>query len=107
MDSREHPGNDEPQHEPEHERDYLSEDIDDTISASSSISSRNRQPAVPFYRRPGFQWLVLTSVNAYFLLPFIQGLMLGFGEICASELSFRLGWFRSRRLLAAKAKGIS
>ncbi|KAJ1979070.1 hypothetical protein H4R35_001654 [Dimargaris xerosporica] len=28
----------------------------------------------------------------YFVVPFFQGIMLGFGEICANELAFRWGW---------------
>src|ERR1043165_9268988 len=58
---------------------------------------RNSQDVVPFYRHPKFiSFLQIFTVN--FVFPFINGVMLGFGEICANELAFRMGWFGVRNL---------
>ncbi|KAG0360546.1 hypothetical protein BG005_010463 [Podila minutissima] len=41
--------------------------------------------------------LKATAIN--FLLPFINGVFLGFGEICAHELAFRWGWTNSAHVV--------
>ncbi|KAG0339485.1 Mitochondrial inner membrane protein oxa1 [Podila humilis] len=38
-----------------------------------------------------------TAIN--FLLPFINGIFLGFGEICAHELAYRWGWTNSAHVV--------
>lgn len=38
--------------------------------------------------------LISTAINC--LLPFINGMMLGFGEIFAHEIGFRWGWSAAR-----------
>ncbi|ORZ04281.1 outer membrane protein TOM13-domain-containing protein [Absidia repens] len=49
-----------------------------------------------WYRQPRFQsFLKSTAIN--FLLPFINGVMLGFGEILANELVLKYGWFEFAR----------
>ncbi|CAG8490236.1 9324_t:CDS:1 [Dentiscutata erythropus] len=53
---------------------------------------------VPFYRRPQFYSSILRTFAFNFFFPFINGVMLGFGEICANELAFRMGWFGVRSL---------
>ncbi|KAI8076673.1 outer membrane protein TOM13-domain-containing protein [Gilbertella persicaria] len=46
----------------------------------------------PWYRHPLLLWaLKSTAIN--FVLPFFNGVMLGFGEILANELVFKYGWF--------------
>ena len=46
----------------------------------------------PWYRNPTLIWaLKSTAIN--FILPFFNGVMLGFGEILANELVFKYGWF--------------
>lgn len=37
-------------------------------------------------------WGLLRGSAINLLLPFINGLMLGFGELFAHEAAFRLGW---------------
>ena len=37
-------------------------------------------------------WGLLRGAAINLLLPFINGLMLGFGELLAHEAAFRLGW---------------
>ncbi|CAI2169527.1 421_t:CDS:1 [Funneliformis geosporum] len=55
------------------------------------------QSVVPFYRHPKFiSFLQTFTMN--FVFPFINGVMLGFGEICANELAFRMGWFGVRNM---------
>ncbi|CAD1781845.1 similar to Saccharomyces cerevisiae YOL026C MIM1 Mitochondrial outer membrane protein [Maudiozyma barnettii] len=44
--------------------------------------------------------LVSSSVNL--LLPFINGMMLGFGELVAHELCWRYNWFDRRNVVAFK-----
>lgn len=37
-------------------------------------------------------WDLLRGAAINILLPFVNGLMLGFGELLAHEAAFRLGW---------------
>ena len=37
-------------------------------------------------------WSLLRGAAINLLLPFVNGLMLGFGELLAHETAFRLGW---------------
>lgn len=37
-------------------------------------------------------WSLLRGAAINLLLPFVNGLMLGFGELLAHEAAFRLGW---------------
>lgn len=53
---------------------------------SSSIS-----PPLILYTPPNL-WGILRGVAINLLLPFVNGLMLGFGELFAHEAAFRLGW---------------
>lgn len=68
---------------------------DPSESSVSDILPRN---AVPFYRQPQFYSNFLHVFAQNFLFPFINGVMLGFGEICANEIAFRMGWFGVRNL---------
>ncbi|KAI7897874.1 outer membrane protein TOM13-domain-containing protein [Cokeromyces recurvatus] len=45
-----------------------------------------------WYRHPTLLW-ILKSTAINFILPFFNGVMLGFGEILANELMFKYGWF--------------
>ncbi|KAG0743625.1 hypothetical protein G6F57_003028 [Rhizopus arrhizus] len=46
----------------------------------------------PWYSHPTLLWL-LKSTAINLILPFFNGVMLGFGEILANELIFKYGWF--------------
>jgi hypothetical protein len=60
----------------------------------------------PWWRHPTLIF-VLKSTAINFILPFINGVMLGFGEIAANELAFRFGWFGlSRATSSATALGL-
>lgn len=42
--------------------------------------------------KPPTPWSLIRGVAINLLLPFINGMMLGFGELFAHEAAFRLGW---------------
>lgn len=41
-------------------------------------------------------WQVVSSAAINLVLPFINGLMLGFGEIVAHEIGFKYGWYSAK-----------
>ncbi|EGC47061.1 mitochondrial import protein [Histoplasma capsulatum var. duboisii H88] len=57
-----------------------------SLSPQSSSSS-----PIILYKPPTF-WGFLQSMAINLVLPFVNGLMLGFGELLAHEAAFRLGW---------------
>jgi hypothetical protein len=61
----------------------------DDISPSPPSSSSS--PPMILYSPPTL-WGLLRGAAINLLLPFINGLMLGFGELFAHEAAFRLGW---------------
>ncbi|KAK4450185.1 hypothetical protein QBC34DRAFT_461428 [Podospora aff. communis PSN243] len=62
------------------------------ISMSPPSSS---SPAVVLYQAPTF-WSILRGATINLFLPFVNGMMLGFGELFAHEAAFRLGWSSTR-----------
>ncbi|KAG0297686.1 hypothetical protein BGZ97_004248 [Linnemannia gamsii] len=44
----------------------------------------------------------MTAIN--FFLPFINGVFLGFGEICAHELAYRWGWIHSAHVVSVPGR---
>ncbi|KAK5656781.1 hypothetical protein OQA88_4329 [Cercophora sp. LCS_1] len=63
---------------------------DSSVSPPSSSS-----PAVVLYQAPTF-WSIVRGATINLFLPFINGMMLGFGELFAHEAAFRLGWSGTR-----------
>lgn len=72
-----------------------------TIPSDSENYSENngRSPSPPpsstsplILYSPPTVWGLLRGAAINLLLPFINGLMLGFGELIAHEAAFRLGW---------------
>ena len=67
--------------------------------SSSAISPQETSSSagspVILYSPPTF-WSVLRGVAINLVLPFVNGLMLGFGELFAGEIAFRLGWSGSK-----------
>lgn len=69
-------------------------------SDSENYSAHNdRSPSPPLSSTsplilysPPTVWGLLRGTAINLLLPFINGLMLGFGELLAHEAAFRLGW---------------
>ncbi|KAL5117434.1 hypothetical protein ACEQ8H_004599 [Pleosporales sp. CAS-2024a] len=65
-------------------------DAHNTSGSSPSPSSSSSTPLV-LYKPPTLLGLVRgAAINL--LLPFVNGLMLGLGELVANEVAFRLGW---------------
>jgi hypothetical protein len=52
-------------------------------------------PAMILYQPPTL-WGLIRGAAINLLLPFINGMMLGFGELFAHEAAFRLGWGGTR-----------
>ncbi|EGP85172.1 uncharacterized protein MYCGRDRAFT_75239 [Zymoseptoria tritici IPO323] len=64
-----------------------SNDSDEPASSSSS-------PMI-LYSPPTF-WSLMRGAAINLLLPFVNGLMLGFGELIAHEAAYRLGWGKTK-----------
>jgi hypothetical protein len=67
-----------------------SENYDTNNNLSSPPSSASSSPLILY--SPPTIWGLLRGASINLVLPFINGLMLGFGELFAHELAFRLGW---------------
>ena len=57
---------------------------------SPSPPSSSSSPLILY--KPPTIWGLLRGAAINLILPFINGLMLGFGELLAHEAAFRLGW---------------
>ncbi|KAM0743796.1 hypothetical protein ACQRIT_001110 [Beauveria bassiana] len=57
---------------------------------STSPASTSSSPVILY--KPPTIWSLLRGTAINILLPFINGMMLGFGELFAHEAAFRLGW---------------
>ncbi|KAI5857487.1 TOM13-domain-containing protein [Durotheca rogersii] len=64
------------------------EDVSTSPPSSSS-------PPLVLYKAPT-AWSLIRGAAINLLLPFINGMMLGFGELFAHEAAFRLGWGGTR-----------
>ncbi|KAL2268971.1 hypothetical protein VTJ83DRAFT_3817 [Remersonia thermophila] len=62
---------------------------------SSSASPSGGSGAIVLYRPPTI-WSIIRGAAINLLLPFINGMMLGFGELFAHEAAYRLGWSNTR-----------
>ncbi|KAI1749141.1 outer membrane protein TOM13-domain-containing protein [Xylaria castorea] len=58
---------------------------------STSPDDSSSSPPMILYKPPT-TWSLIRGVAINLLLPFINGMMLGFGELFAHEAAFRLGW---------------
>lgn len=67
---------------------YSPEDLSTSPPSSSS-------PPIILYQPPTL-WSVVRGAAINLVLPFINGMMLGFGELFAHEAAFRLGWSGTR-----------
>ncbi len=84
---------------PEHRNDLSNSSM--TIPSDSENYSANNElsPSPPssssspliLYSPPTI-WSLIRGAAINLLLPFVNGLMLGFGELLAHEAAFRLGW---------------
>lgn len=62
----------------------------DNDELSPSPPSSSTSPMILY--SPPTLWGLLRGAAINLLLPFVNGLMLGFGELFAHEAAFRLGW---------------
>ena len=67
-----------------------SENYDANHELSSSPPSSSGSPLILY--SPPTLWGLIRGAAINLLLPFINGLMLGFGELIAHEVAFRFGW---------------
>jgi hypothetical protein len=67
-----------------------SENYDANHELSSSPPSSSSSPLILY--SPPTLWGLIRGAAINLLLPFINGLMLGFGELIAHEVAFRFGW---------------
>ncbi|KAG8529753.1 uncharacterized protein KY384_005234 [Bacidia gigantensis] len=70
---------------------YSSSDPSNNLSPSPEPSTEERPPPLILYSPPTI-WGLLRGAAINLLLPFVNGLMLGFGELLAHEAAFQLGW---------------
>ncbi|KAI8625591.1 outer membrane protein TOM13-domain-containing protein [Xylariaceae sp. FL1651] len=61
---------------------------------STSPPSSSSPPLILY--KPPTPWSLMRGVAINLILPFINGMMLGFGELFAHEAAFRLGWGGTR-----------
>lgn len=59
-------------------------------SPPQSSNNHGEQPVIMY--QPPTVWSLLRGAAINLLLPFVNGMMLGFGELLAHEFAFRLGW---------------
>ncbi|KAI0005791.1 putative mitochondrial outer membrane protein [Xylariaceae sp. FL0662B] len=62
---------------------------------SASLPSAGSSPPIVLYKPPT-AWSMIRGAVINLVLPFINGMMLGFGELFAHEAAFRLGWGGTR-----------
>lgn len=67
---------------------YSHEDISTSPPSSSS-------PPIVLYQPPTL-WSIIRGTAINLILPFVNGMMVGFGELFAHEAAFRLGWSGTR-----------
>lgn len=79
---------------PEEQRHLEGQSRRPTTEVVSESDSEESEELVPVSRTPWTlitrRFLVSSAINC--LLPFVNGVMLGFGQIFAHELGFRWGW---------------
>ncbi|KAJ5647278.1 hypothetical protein N7490_003650 [Penicillium lividum] len=67
----------------------------ENYSANHELSSSTSSSPMILYTPPSI-WGVLRGAAINLFLPFVNGLMLGFGELFAHEAAFRLGWSNTK-----------
>ncbi|ODV87202.1 hypothetical protein CANARDRAFT_21169 [[Candida] arabinofermentans NRRL YB-2248] len=72
--------------------------LEDSESALASQYESNEEYDIT----PGGVWSFVASCGVNLILPFINGVMLGFGEILAHEIGFKYNWAGARVLPARR-----
>merc|ERR1712014_26451 len=63
-------------------------------NSSDEPPSSSSSPLIVY--QPPTLWSIVRGAAINLLLPFVNGLMLGFGELFAHEAAFRLGWSKTK-----------
>ncbi|OJJ48495.1 hypothetical protein ASPZODRAFT_130544 [Penicilliopsis zonata CBS 506.65] len=63
----------------------------ENYSANNELTSSTSSSPLILYQPPTI-WSLLRGAAINLILPFVNGLMLGFGELFAHEAAYRLGW---------------
>lgn len=71
------------------------EDLQTIDDAQSTASSQGDGRPIILYRPPTL-WSLFRGATINLFLPFVNGMMMGFGELFAHEFAFRLGWSGTR-----------
>ncbi|KAF2860021.1 putative mitochondrial import protein [Piedraia hortae CBS 480.64] len=86
--------------------------MDTSAEVSSDSESYELQPSPPsvtssplILYHPPTLWGLLRGAAINLVLPFVNGLMLGFGELFAHEAAFRLGWGGTRVFPSSRRVG--
>ncbi|KAF7720188.1 Uncharacterized protein PECH_008589 [Penicillium ucsense] len=66
----------------------------ENYESPSSPPSTSGSPMILY--KPPSVWGLLRGAAINLFLPFVNGLMLGFGELFAHEAAFRLGWSNTK-----------
>lgn len=78
----------------------------ENYDANNEDSSASSNSPMILYSPPTF-WGIFRGAAINLLLPFINGLMLGFGELFAHEAAFRLGWASTKVRLTMNRCAVS
>jgi hypothetical protein len=81
-----------------------SENYDANNESSTSSPASSSSPLILY--SPPTLWGLVRGAAINLLLPFVNGLMLGFGELVANEMAFRLGWSGTKVcILSSRVRG--
>lgn len=75
---------------------------DDNLSPSPETNSASSSPLILY--KPPTVWGLIRGAAINLVLPFINGMMLGFGELFAHEAAYRLGWGGTKVCRSSTAK---
>lgn len=79
---------------------FPSEDSENYDADRSNPNSSDEPPSTSsspmILYQPPTLWSIVRGAAINLLLPFVNGLMLGFGELFAHEAAFRLGWSNTK-----------
>jgi hypothetical protein len=71
-------------------------------SAGEDLPSPPSSNSPVILYKPPTVWSLIRGAAINLLLPFVNGMMLGFGELFAHEAAFRLGWGGTKVCLTAQ-----
>jgi hypothetical protein len=81
-----------------------SEQYSASASPPTSSNDASNSPPLVLYQPPTI-WSLIRGAAINLILPFVNGMMLGFGELFAHEAAFRLGWSGTKVRRALEERG--